>query len=575
MQKTALILVGLSYTGKSVVGREIARRLGWPFVDTDDRAVALAGGKPIPEIFSEWGEARFRGLESQSLGLACGQGRAVIATGGGAVLDAGNRAMMAGAGVVVWLDAHPSAIYQRLLRDQEENPQPEVRPLLQGPDALERITVLKEQRLPYYSAVADWVVPTDALTVEEVAEEVLRAYGRLRGRLGSPSLGVPDLEEPAEAPHGPHTGGLPPASGGAAAVVATAGGSYPIFVGAGALNTLASRMSNLGLKGTTYLVSDDRVYAHHGGRVEELLRRGEFSVSSYVIPAGEASKSLETALALYDWLVSQRAERGHVIVALGGGVVGDLAGFVAATYLRGMPYVQAPTTLLAMVDASIGGKTGVNRREAKNLVGSFYQPRLVLADINLLKTLGQRELTEGWAEVLKHALIRDLPLLEAMEGNAEQLTALQPGITARVVAASAAIKAEVVSQDERETGLRALLNYGHTIGHGLEAATEYGGFLHGEAVAVGMMGAARISQGMGLLSEEEMERQRALLQRFGLPTRCPGVDLEAVRAAMALDKKVRDQQQRWVLLARLGEPVLRDDVPAALVEETLRELAEA
>src|SRR3990172_6740432 len=346
MQKSSIILVGLSYTGKSVVGREVARRLGWSFVDTDDLVVPLAGGKSIPQIFSDWGEAGCRGLESQALGMACGRGRSVIATGGGAVLDAGNRAMMAGSGVVVWLDAHASTIYQLLLRDQQESEKPEIRPLLQGDDSLERIMGLKEQRSSYYGAVADWVVQTDALLPEEVVEEVLRAYGRLRGRLSSPSQGVPDLED-AESPQpSPHSGGLPATGSGAAAVVSTAGGTYPIFVGTKSLNTLPARMENLGLGRTAYLVSDERVYAHYGARVEGLLTQRGFTVASHVVPAGEASKSLEVAIGLYDWLVAQRAERGHSIVALGGGVVGDLAGFGGGPPLRGVPLLQAPTSLL-------------------------------------------------------------------------------------------------------------------------------------------------------------------------------------------------------------------------------------
>ena len=572
MQKPSIILIGLPYTGKSVVGREIARRLGWPFIDTDDQVVSLAGGKPIPEIFSEWGEARFRGLERQSLGLACGRGRAVIATGGGIVLDGGNRAMLAISGVVFWLDARPSTISQRLLLDQAEGENPVLRPLLQGKDRLERITDLKGQRARHYSAVADWTIATDTLAPEEVVEEVLRCYGRIRGRLSSPDLAVPHLEETEDAPSGPHSGGLAGLGAGAAAVVSTVGGTYPVFVASRAVNSLPGRLRNLGLGGTVYLLSDDQVYAHHGERVEGLLRERDFDVTIYTIPSGESSKSLETVTGIYDWLTARRAERGHLILALGGGVVGDLAGYVAATYLRGMPYVQVPTTLLAMVDASIGGKTGVNRPAAKNLVGSFYQPRMVVIDVELLRTLGRRELTEGWAEVVKHALIRDERLLEEMEIQAGELTALDLRATAQVVAASAAIKAEVVSQDERESGIRALLNYGHTIGHGLEAATRYEGFLHGEAVAVGMMGAARISQRMGLLSEEDVQRQQRLFERYGLPTRCPGLDLEPVRAAMALDKKVQDKKQRWVLLDRLGQATLRDDVPPEVVEEALQEL---
>ncbi len=382
MQKQAIILVGLSYTGKSTVGREVAKRIGWPFVDTDDQAVNLAGGLSIPSIFSEWGEDRFRALERQSLGLACGRGRAVIATGGGVVLDGGNRAMLGSSGGVFWLDARPSTIYQRLQRDQAESDNAVIRPLLQGDDALERIKALKERRAQYYAAVSDWCIATDALAPDEVVEAALRVYGKLRGRLSTPTLPVPALEDAGS--ENPHAGGFAGAGVGAAAVVSTPAGSYPVFVGSKIINSLPARLANLGAQPVAYLVSDENVRSHYGDQVETILKERGFSVASYTIPAGEASKSLDNAIALYDWLMARKAERGHTIVALGGGVVGDLAGFVAATYLRGMPLVHVPTTLLAMADASIGGKTAVNRAAAKNLVGSFYQPKMVLMDVELL-----------------------------------------------------------------------------------------------------------------------------------------------------------------------------------------------
>lgn len=576
MDKQAIILTGLSYTGKTVVGRAIAQMLGWPFVDTDDLVVNLAEGKSIPDIFAEWGEARFRGLEKQAVGQACSRGKVVVSTGGGAVLDAGNRAMLAGAGVVFWLDAKPSTIYHRMLHDQEQSENPVVRPLMHGEGALERITALKESRLAYYTAAADWTVPTDTLDQSEVVAEVLRMYGRLKGRLGKPAGGIPVLsEDPNDATEPtPHGQGLPVTTTGAAAVVSTNSGSYPVFVGNRTLNTLPAKLKSLGLGGTAYIVADSNVAAHYGERTEALLRDAGFKAETYVFPAGEASKTLDTAIGLYEWLIERRAERRHTLVALGGGVVGDLTGFVAATYLRGMPFVQVPTTLLAMVDASIGGKTGVNRSAAKNLVGSFYQPRMVLMDVELLRTLGDRERNEGWAEVIKHAFIRDTSLLRSMEANIDKLQALEPRITAQVVAASAAIKADVVSQDERESGVRAILNFGHTIGHGLEAAGQYDALLHGEGVAIGMVGAARISHRMGLLSSDEAGRIEDDIQRFGLPVRASSLDLDKVRAAMKLDKKVANSVNRWILLPRLGETVIRDDVPQAMVDEVLQELVD-
>jgi 3-dehydroquinate synthase len=253
-------------------------------------------------------------------------------------------------------------------------------------------------------------------------------------------------------------------------------------------------------------------------------------------------------------------------------MIGDLAGFVAATFLRGLPWLQAPTSLIAMTDASIGGKVAIDHPHGKNLIGAFYQPSLVLADVQTLATLSQRELTSGWAEVIKHGLILDADLLKLLEDSARDLVKLKPDITSKVIARSAAIKCRIVSEDEKETGIRTLLNYGHTIAHGLEAASKYDRFLHGEAVAIGMMGAARLSHRLGLLSPEAVERQKAILQKFGLPTDCSGVPLADVFEAMELDKKVRDKAIRWVLLEDIGRAVIRSDVPKKDVVSILQEV---
>jgi 3-dehydroquinate synthase len=284
---------------------------------------------------------------------------------------------------------------------------------------------------------------------------------------------------------------------------------------------------------------------------------------------------LETAVSIYDWLVNFHAERNDSIVALGGGMVGDLAGFVAANFLRGLPLVQVSTSLTGMVDAAIGGKVAVNHPRAKNLIGAFYQPRLVLADTETLTTLPRRELVSGCAEVVKHAMICDPRLLEYLEERAEGLLMLDKAITSEVVSRSAAIKARVVSEDEKEQGIRVILNYGHTIGHGLEAATNYERFLHGEAIAIGMMGAAMISRQVGLLFQEVVDRQKALLERFGLPTTCSGVDIESLLKAMELDKKVVGKKGRWVLLSGIGKPVVRDDIHREEAVSAIRKLLQS
>ena len=556
-----IILIGFSFTGKSSVGQAVAEKLGWRLVDTDDEIVRSAG-RPIADIFAQDGEDRFREMEREAIGKVFRGDKQVISTGGGAFVDAGNREKLMESGVVVCLEAKPSTIYQRLLRDAQDNPDQEVRPLLAGDDPPGRIEWLKGVRQPVY-ALADWTVHTDSLTVEDAAEEVVRGW-RLGGRRGRATVPVvPDVRE-SDAPYCEHHG--------AACVVTTATDSYPVFVGWGHLDQLGRRMRNAGLRGRAHIVSDDNVFPLYGERVSDVLREAGFTVESVAVPHGEQSKSFDTAVRLYDTLVERRAERGDCIVALGGGVVGDLAGHIAATFLRGMPFVQVPTSVIGMVDSAIGGKVGINHPLGKNLIGAFYQPRLVLADVETLTTLPRREQVSGWAEVAKHALIRDPDLLELLEKRARQLTELYPEVVTDMVARSAEIKAKIVSEDEKERGIRVILNYGHTIGHGLETATDYERFLHGEAVAIGMMGAAAISRRMGLLSQEDAERQQTLLAALGLPIRSSDVAVENVLQAVELDKKVRGRKVRWVLLSGIGQVEIRDDVPYEVVEGAIREL---
>ena len=357
------------------------------------------------------------------------------------------------------------------------------------------------------------------------------------------------------------------------AEVQHSGGSYPVLAGWGIIEGLGQRLSDLGIKSPAYIITDSNVMNLYGRKVQLSLQKAGIAAHCFIIPAGESSKSFQLAQAIYDWLLNLRAERNQAIIAVGGGVVGDLAGFVAATFLRGVPFVQVPTSMAAMVDASIGGKVAVNLPQAKNMVGAFYQPKVVFADVQTLTTLGKRELSEGWAEAIKHGFILDAGLVDVFEEHAESLMSLEPGISSEVIRRSMSIKAEVVSQDERETlGVRMLLNYGHTIGHALESSTEYGRFLHGEGVSVGMMGAIRIAREMGMASAALEERQRNLLERFELPIHASEVVLEDVLRAISLDKKTVDGSVRFVLLEDTGKAVVRSDVPRDLVESTVREL---
>ena len=358
-----------------------------------------------------------------------------------------------------------------------------------------------------------------------------------------------------------------------AAEVHHSGGSYPVVAGWGTIDTLGDRFTDLGLTNTAYIITDSNVMNRYARNVQRALQKRGIPAHIYIVPAGETSKSFELAQSIYHWLAELKAERGHTIVSVGGGVPGDLGGFIAATYLRGMPFVQVPTSMAAMVDASIGGKVAVNLPQAKNLVGAFYQPKGALADVQTLSTLGKRELAEGWAEAIKHGFILDASLVDLFEEHAEALMDNEPEIATEVIRRSMAIKANIVSQDERETlGIRILLNYGHTIGHALESSTEYGQYFHGEGVAVGMMGAATMAQEMGLHSQEIVDRQRRLLERFSLPTAAKGVPVEDILNGMSLDKKSQGGSNRWVMLEDVGRAVVRSDVPRELVEKTVRDL---
>jgi 3-dehydroquinate synthase len=555
-----IVLTGFSGTGKSVIARLVAERLDWQIIDTDDLVENVAG-RPIPEIFEHDGEPRFRELEANAVRDACTREKAVVSVGGGAVLRSDNRRLLADGGFIVCLEARPKTIVSRLRGGAGDNPLD--RPLLVGPDPLDRIRELKAARQAYY-ALADHTVHTDDLSPEQVATGVLRAWRRQ----SASALSEPDRIEAFVG--SPVTAAA--ASGafsGAACVVRVASASYPVYVAWSALFDIGQRLREANLTERVYVVSDETVFARYGKQVEAALAQADIPFVTYLVPPGEASKSLVTAAAIYDWLIDQRAERGQTIVALGGGMVTDLAGYVAATYARGLPLVHVPTTVLAMVDAAIGGKVAVNHPQSKNAIGAFYQPRFVLADVSTLCTLPPRE-SSGWAEAIKHAMILAPDLLTFFEEHVDAVLGLEAEPTAEAIRRSVAVKAAVVSEDEREeTGRRTILNYGHTIGHAVEAATGYGRFRHGEADAIGMTAAAAISRRLGLISSDIERRQRNLLERFGLPTRAEGVDREAVLSAMVLDKKVRAGAIRWVLLEDVGRTVLRDDVPGSVVEEAL------
>ena len=347
--------------------------------------------------------------------------------------------------------------------------------------------------------------------------------------------------------------------------------SYDIKIGTGLLHRLGVECARLGLSTRCAVISDTNVAPRFGATARKALAKAGFAPTLITVPAGETAKSLKTVEACYNQLAAQRLERKSFIVVLGGGVVGDLAGFVAATYLRGLPFVQVPTTLLAQVDSSVGGKVGFNLKAGKNLVGAFYQPRLVLCDLRTLVSLPMREFRSGLAEVIKYGIIYDARLFQQLEREMPDLLRYDPSTLAAVVARCCEIKAEVVQQDETESGLRAILNFGHTIGHALEAISHYGKYLHGEAIAIGQVAAARLSAETLGLPEPEVDRIEQIFQRAGLPTR---LELNAPQrkkllSAMQLDKKVSGGEVKFVLARRIGAVEFGQRVPLAAIERIL------
>jgi 3-dehydroquinate synthase len=346
---------------------------------------------------------------------------------------------------------------------------------------------------------------------------------------------------------------------------------YEIKIGSNLLTRLGKECAQLGLDARCAVISDSNVASRYAKPALQALRNAGFNPGLITVPAGEKAKSLKSVQACYDQLAAQRLERKSFIVALGGGVVGDLAGFVAATFLRGVAFIQVPTTLLAQVDSSVGGKVGVNLKAGKNLVGAFYQPRLVLCDLKTLATLPAREYRAGLAEVIKYGIITDATLFCRLERDLTKLLRRDVKIMGDVIARCCEIKAQVVGQDETESGPRAILNFGHTIGHALEAISHYGKYLHGEAISIGQVAAAKLSSQVLGLSQSDARRITELFHRAGLPTeaRLNAARRQKLFAAMQLDKKVCHGEVKFVLARKIGQVEFGQKVPNSMIEEIL------
>ncbi len=516
--RQVLVLIGLPGAGKTRVGRALAARLGVSHVDTDDLIVQDAG-MPVAKIFAEHGEKDFRRREVLAVREALNTAR-VVSLGGGA-LESPDVQQLVSDATVIYIAAEHEELLRRVKRNSK-------RPLLQN-DPDRKLRDLADLRGPTYRSAADITVTTSAGPLSSVVNQILEQLS---------------IEEVIS------VGAQPP---------------YDVTVGQG---VLAGALRAANLKGSKVLllaaphVSADQV-------VEQLQQQGQ-TVTVSVLPDGESAKTMQTAQQLWELAGELRLGRSDCIITVGGGATTDLGGFIAATWLRGIKLLHVPTTVLAMVDAAVGGKTGINSPAGKNLIGSFYNPQAVIADLDWFGTLPQRQYTAGLAEVIKCGFIADPEILKLIENNpqiADQHWGIGEGkpILHQLIVRAIRVKAEVVEQDFRESGLREILNYGHTLAHAIEKDSHYS-VQHGEAVAVGMILAAEIAAASGQLSEEQVRRHRDILSAIGLPSSYSG-DVDTLIGIMRSDKKTRGDQLRFVLLQDGGDaatyPVSESDVREA------------
>ncbi len=538
-----IILVGMMGAGKTTIGKALASTLGKEFIDSDHEIQERTGVK-IPVIFEIEGEAGFRKRESEILTELVKKKNIILATGGGAVLNQENRLLLRDNGMVIYLRASVNDLYRRTRHDKN-------RPLLQTDDLFARLNELYIQRDAHYRETAHVIIDSGKQGIRQLVQKLLN-------KLISTDL---DSLKQTHNQHTMHTLSVD-------FTPSSEKRSYPIHIGHGILERVELIIACLPQKRVA-IVSNTTVASLYLEKLRTALEKKSVTSIPIIIPDGEIHKNWQTLNVIYDALLKNHCERNTAVLALGGGVVGDLAGFAAATYLRGVPFIQIPTTLLAQVDSSVGGKTGINHELGKNMVGAFYQPRMVLTDSATLDTLPDREFRAGLAEIIKYGLIRDPAFFDWLEQNMRRLLARDPIILNEAIQRSCENKAEIVASDEKEKGIRALLNLGHTFGHAIENGMGYGVWLHGEAVAAGTVLAAELSRRMKLISETDVNRIRKIFKQAGLPVSAPKMPAEKYLQLMTLDKKVDAGKTRFIVLNRIGEAMMRADIPPAMLTDTI------
>ncbi|GMR10448.1 MAG: bifunctional shikimate kinase/3-dehydroquinate synthase [Anaerolineae bacterium] len=519
LQPMNIVLAGPPGAGKSAVGRLLGERLGREFVDTDD-IVERMSGKPIHQIFDEDGELTFRRMEIEACLQVAEPADRVIACGGGALMDEGNRILMEAGGALVCLTGEPEALLARLGSDGS-------RPLLEGASPSERLQALLESRQDAYDSIPVQL-DTTALTVEEVADRIAdyplsRRTVRMTARRPRPG--------------------------------------YEVLLGEGLIANLSTWLEKAQLPPPYMVVSDSNV-----APLYERVTRKSLECSFVTVPAGEEHKSQETLFDLYTAFIKAGLDRSSTVIALGGGVLLDLAGFAAATYMRGIRWAALPTTLLATVDASLGGKVGINLEGGKNLIGAFHAPSIVLADLTTLTTLPEEGTRTGLAEMIKAALIGDADLFTRMESG-------PPWISRSWIQRAMEVKLSIVDEDPNESDRRAALNLGHTFAHGLEAASCFS-LPHGQAVSVGLVGATRLAYALGRCEADLQDRVQNVLLRFGLPNRFVGLDTERIMDSMKVDKKRREGRSQFVIPLRPGQVETGIEAPESLIRDVVDGLRE-
>jgi shikimate kinase/3-dehydroquinate synthase len=547
----SIVLVGMMGAGKTSVGRRLAGQLNLPFVDAD--AEIEAGAQmSVPEIFERFGEAYFREGERKVLARLMAEGQKVLATGGGAFMNEATRRRVAESGVSIWLKPDFDVLMRRVRKRSN-------RPLLQTANPEETLRRILEERSPVYGQ-ADLTIEARDGPHDVVVEAIVSALGAHLAKAAPPP---------------PKGDGGPPAAQIHEVEVALGLRAYKILIGEGLMARAGEYIARLAPGAHCAIVTDDNVAAAHLATLAVSLAQAGLRTSVIVVPPGEASKSYARFAEVCDGLLAAHIERRDIVIALGGGVIGDLTGFAAASVRRGLRLVQIPTTLLAQVDSSVGGKTAINSPHGKNLVGAFHQPSLVLADIGALDTLSEREFRAGYAETVKYGLIGDLGFFEWLETHWRDVYA---GGSARLyaVATSCAAKAAVVAADETEQGERALLNLGHTFAHAFERLTAYDGarLVHGEAVAIGMACAFRFSRALGFGTGQDAVRVESHLRAVGLPTQIAEIagleaEPEAILAAMRQDKKVERGRLTFILAKGIGASFIAKNIAEAQVRDFL------